>query len=77
MKLTRKSVSKPREVVVILGRAATRAYLQGETSTEALKSLGGTKTFRFLTQRESNAFMFGVDVAADHPTAIAVDGLQP
>jgi hypothetical protein len=70
-------VSTLREVAVILGRAATRAYLQGETSTEALKDLGVIRTFRFLTQREANAFMFGVDVAADHPTAIAVDDLQP
>lgn len=77
MPLTKKTTCrKSHEVDVILGTRAVNAYLAGEQRAEALRSLGGLQKFKFLSIREMNAFILGVDIGSEATLAIAVDDLE-
>lgn len=61
---------------VIFGIDAVDAYNDGETSLEMLSHLGVVKHYSFVSVRELNAFLMGIEEAQGALDALAVDDLE-
>ena len=72
----RKRTLKLHECDVIFGLDAVDAYNTGTTSLEALQRLGTVKHYRFISLRELNAFLLGIEEAQGALDVLAVDDLE-
>lgn len=63
----------PHDVHVVYGRAATRAYAEGERDPNVLNQMGYFRRHSFDTVEELNAFIMGVEEATGHMESLLID----